>query len=771
MNYLNNEISVFNNCKTIKPFDNITIGEFLNEIKDEIYSKEIKKLRSIEDKKQRNAYKSSSIKTITYAGLFFERKNEQLSVPSSIIILDIDNIPESEKKHIKIELSEDAYTLAVWNSPSGSGLKLMVKMNFGFNADVYKAKYLCVLHYYSKTYNIPIGDSKNSSESWGLDLACSDVARQCIFSSDSEIHINEESDVFENFDNFSDIEQKVISIIKEINEIQIDITVNYDDWFKIGCAFNYEFGEAGRKYFHSVGCFYPNYTQKETDKKYNEIINSGRKDNPITVNTFFAIAKSFGLKISGVSKSPIVHSIDIHSPNENEFNIPYKPFPVEIFPSEIKDYIKEVQQSLMCPTDFIGVAVLAAVSAAIGSTRMIQARNGHTESANLFLAIVAEPGSKKSPAIDYANIVIEKMQAKAKAEFEIEYENYKEELINWEKENKKERGPKPIEPSMKQYFVSDFTMEVLTSIMSKNERGLLLISDELASWVNSMDAYRKKGSDKQKWLSLWSRASIKVDRKSDLPIYIKNPFVSVIGGIQPEIIRDFNNKNRKDGFIDRLLFSFPERLMEYSEFSISQLAKDNYIKALMQLYNYSPTIRHQDNFIGEETQIVPIKMDEEANEIWKHWNIQLIEEMKHGYFPYYLRGSWSKLIGHTLRFALIFHCLKNLHQEFSNKITKDDMLCAIELSDYFKYQTFKVMNYCNSSEMDVSINDVYACAKNQGGEVTARQVYKNRIGKCKNAEDVEKIFKEMEKRKMGEMAKKTPLKGGRESIYFKITEQ
>lgn len=769
-------MSAYSNCKSTVPIGSISIIDFLHEIRDEVYGDEIKKLRSIADKKQRDAYKSSTLKTVTYAGIFQERKNDLLTVYSGVIILDIDNVADSEIERIKADLSNDKYALAVWSSPSGTGIKVMVKMDFGFSADTYKAKYLCVLNYYSTTHNIPTNDSRkrNAEVSWGFDLSCSDIARQCIYSADKDVYINEDSIVFDAFDSFSATEQKVISILKHIRETALDITETYHDWFNIACALHHEFGEAARSYFHAIGCYYPNYTEQETDKLFDSVIKSGSKG--ITIATLFHIAKEHGIGIptakaqhSGTNKNEA--GIDVHTPDEKEFNISYAPFPVDAFPSEAKDYMLEVQQSLKCPIDFIGVAVLAAISAAIGSTRIIKTRNGHIEAANLFLALVAEPGSKKSPAIRKANVVIEWLQGKAKDEYDRHYAVYKEEMTIWEKSKKSERGPAPIEPHMKQYFVSDFTMEVLTKILSLNERGVLLISDELATWFNTMDAYRKKSGDRQKWLSLWSGEAIKVDRKSDLPIFIKNPFVSVIGGIQPEIIRDFNKRNRRDGFMDRLLFTYPDRILAYSDTAVSQLVKDNYVCLIKELYALEPLYKHNDDSDSEADKIsVPVLLDNEANQLWREWNLELIEELNNPFFPYYLEGAWSKLIGHTLRFALIFHCLNSRKHGLYTKVTAEDMRSAFELAKYFKYQIFKVMGYCNDDDADVNVAEVYSRAKKSGGTITAREVYKNKIGKCKNAQDVEALFKEMEKRNLGKTGKRVPPSGGKETVFFTISE-
>lgn len=775
---MNKLMSVFSNCKTTTPIGNTSIIDFLMDIKNEVYINEIQKLRSISDKKQRDTYKSSALKTVTYAGIFQERKNDLLTVYSGVIILDIDNVPDSKIERIKADLSNDKYTLAVWSSPSGSGLKVMVKMDFGFSTETYKAKYLCVLNYYSATHNIPTNDSRkrNAEVSWGFDLSCSDIARQCIYSADSEIYINEDSTVFDSFDTYSKAEQNVISILKLINKKKIDITAIYDDWFRIACALHHEFGEAGRSYFHSVSSFYNGYTKKEADEKFEQITKGGSKG--ITIATFFDFANKFAIKYATTesikSKDDFIDA-DVYTQDDKEFTISPIPFPVDIFLNDAKEYIVEVSNSLACAIDLVGVAVLGAISGAIGGTREIETMSGHRQSANLYLAVIADPSSKKSPAFSQANFVVEWLQQVEKQKYDSLMDKYREELNAWERAKKENRGEKPTKPLLKQFFVSDFTMEVLSSILSENNRGIMVIADELDAWLRSMGQYKGgKGNDKQKWLTMWSRGSLKVDRKGDEPIFVMRPFVTIAGGIQPEVLRLFTGNSVRDGFIDRFLFSFPEKVLSYSNERVSSSVRDNYLKLIKGLYDYElnkikEDIKHNILSCNNSDSFV-VYLDTEANKMWDDWNWKLIEEMSNPFFPYYLEGAWGKLAGHTLRFALIFYCLNNRGRGISRFVTAEDMRCAFKLTDYFKYHIFKTMSYCNDSEIDVSVNSVYSRAKKNGGSITMREVYKNKIGGCRTTKDVEKIFEELEARKLGKVERKIPPNGGRTSIIFTIKD-
>ena len=89
-----------------------------------------------------------------------------------------------------------------------------------------------------------------------------------------------------------DDKQKVEAIISLIESQSIDITSNYDDWYKIAGALYVAFGENGRDYFHRVSKFYPKYKKGKTDKKYSNCSNMNR----VSLSTFFHIANNYGLR-------------------------------------------------------------------------------------------------------------------------------------------------------------------------------------------------------------------------------------------------------------------------------------------------------------------------------------------------------------------------------------------------------------------------------------------------------------------------------------------
>lgn len=263
-------ISRFDSIKSSQP-NAITLFEELGNIKRGKYKESILKCReaiSREDKVQYNELKIQ-LPAVTFCGEFLAgRKASNITQYNNLMILDIDNLGNDTLKDTINKLQKDIYLLALWLSPSGKGLKGLVKIE----SDIHKHKYVfnALRVYFLNNYQIE------------LDKSGSDVSRLCLSSWDENLFFNEKSNVFEDFleleENISGKEQKIKSIlslnknaysteglnkvndtkiiraiIKFLNKHNFSITETYDSWVKvalaISCTFSYDVGE---KYFLQI---------------------------------------------------------------------------------------------------------------------------------------------------------------------------------------------------------------------------------------------------------------------------------------------------------------------------------------------------------------------------------------------------------------------------------------------------------------------------------------------------------------------------------------
>ena len=140
-------VTIFKNIKdTSTPFFR-DIDFVLNRIKEGKYADLISKIRSEKDKTARNELKKE-LPAICFSGEFNKRADGALIKHSGFICLDFDGYETTEQMIAdKQSMSDDKYVLSVFVSPSGNGLKVIVKIPE--DADNHK-RYFDELHWWPK---------------------------------------------------------------------------------------------------------------------------------------------------------------------------------------------------------------------------------------------------------------------------------------------------------------------------------------------------------------------------------------------------------------------------------------------------------------------------------------------------------------------------------------------------------------------------------------------------------------------------------------------
>lgn len=239
-------------------------------------------------------------------------------------------------------------------------------------------------------------------------------------------------------------------------------------------------------------------------------------------------------------------------------------FPLHIFPAKFQDIARTTRNCLGYPLDFIAGSMLFVMSVTVGNTYSVKVKEGWTECAILYLAIVGKAGTNKSHPMSFAMRPLFDHDVKEHRKFKTLFAEYQE-LLSLSKTERENRGVNemPTAPSLKKFVVSDITQEGLAYIHEQNKRGICLYVDELKTWINNFNRY-SKGSEEQFWLSNFSGKPIIVDRRSnEHSISVRKSFISVIGSIQFQQLCDLAKGDKSDnGFIDRILFVLPGDLQK-----------------------------------------------------------------------------------------------------------------------------------------------------------------------------------------------------------------
>src|SRR5690606_15569812 len=115
---------------------------------------------------------------------------------------------------------------------------------------------------------------------------------------------------------------------------------------------------------------------------------------------------------------------------------PLASFPTQLFPPRIRKFVEEGSKGLHVQPDFLGGFVLATAGLAIGNTRLIDTKRGWRKKPNLWMCLVAPPGSAKTPALDLAFRPVIDRQKEAELIYQKKLEEYKQDLFEYELEKK-----------------------------------------------------------------------------------------------------------------------------------------------------------------------------------------------------------------------------------------------------------------------------------------------------------------------------------------------
>ena len=116
---------------------------------------------------------------VLFSGMFEQRKDSSLKKHSGFIVLDFDNLTDVE--YAKTKLATDEHSYATWISPSGNGVKVLVRVT---NPEHHESHFRALEKYYDKAYGLEIDSTgKNTS-------------RACYESYDPSIVINKDCKKF-----------------------------------------------------------------------------------------------------------------------------------------------------------------------------------------------------------------------------------------------------------------------------------------------------------------------------------------------------------------------------------------------------------------------------------------------------------------------------------------------------------------------------------------------------------------------------------------------
>ncbi|KUO65656.1 MAG: virulence-associated E family protein [Lutibacter sp. BRH_c52] len=213
-------VTIFKNFNEVVEHKSIPV--ILEEIRTGKYKHAIVYLRKSLAEKKEEAYNKAkkSLLAFTPSGKFVGgRKMEFLAEYSKTIILDIDKLSKEDLTKASHLANQSEFTYASFISPSGNGLKILVKIDTPKTE--HKETFLLVQAHYEKLLNLSI------------DKSGKDITRLCFYAADENLYFNPEASVFTSVEEQSALVNEVNTLKStDIGSSTLDFRLLYEHCIK-----------------------------------------------------------------------------------------------------------------------------------------------------------------------------------------------------------------------------------------------------------------------------------------------------------------------------------------------------------------------------------------------------------------------------------------------------------------------------------------------------------------------------------------------------------
>lgn len=334
-------------------------------------------------------------------------------------------------------------------------------------------------------------------------------------------------------------------------------------------------------------------------------------------------------------------------------------------------------QCRSCPPDYVAGALMAATSALIGNSRRINPGNkyrGWTEPLASFVGLVGNPSAKKSPAMDTVLVPLKALERELSLLHDGTLRDYETRALEakllsdkWQADaktavesgnpapTKPESATEPERPGCPRITVTDATVPALADVCLASRKGVLLVRDELAGWLQNLGQYGGDG-DRAFFIEGYGGRAHSIDRKKNAKrIDIPRLLVSIFGGIQPDKLATALLRGDDDGLAARFFYFWPRPIPFTPP---PEVAEDTgLVRALARLH----TLDLQDMGDGEFSPIV-LPLEDDARRGFERWAAEITERGNDA--QGLMAGFLGKASGGILRIAAI---LEHLDWAFSSE--------------------------------------------------------------------------------------------------------
>jgi len=434
-------------------------------------------------------------------------------------------------------------------------------------------------------------------------------------------------------------------------------------------------------------------------------------------------------------------------------------FPTHVLPGALQRWIEAESHATQTPADLAGLLALAVCSATIARRVVVEPRPGWREPTNLFVAVLLEPGNRKSAVFSDAMRPLRELEAElievarpTVAREQSDRRQSEARLRKLEKlaaekgdaESRHEAGnlaaelaeqPEPVLPRL---IVDDATAEKLGMMLAEQGGRIASMSPEGGVFDLMAGLYSKSGIPQfGVYLQGHCGDDLVTDRVSRKSVRVERPALTCAYAMQPAVIEGLaqNAAFRGRGLLARFLYAAPQSWIGRREIApkpVSDAVKET----------YRQTVRTLAGAEGEHV----LHLAPDALAAFQEWEAEVEAMLADGGQMEIMRDWGAKLAGATLRLAAVLHCVENGAAGYIGGAT---IHAAVDLARYLVPHAEAVLNIMQAKEAsgDEDARYVLRWIERHGRRVfTKRDAHQHGKRRFRKVEDIDPVLAELVRR-------------------------
>ena len=384
-------------------------------------------------------------------------------------------------------------------------------------------------------------------------------------------------------------------------------------------------------------------------------------------------------------------------------------FPLEAFPETVKQIVLDFAMYENYLIEYTAASMLSAVASAIGNSLHIRIKGNWVVNPVLYMILVGRPGLGKTPPLNAIFKPIRQVDKLAYHKYEKEMQEYNQRQA--ESKAKSNAATDEDKPILMKTIVSDFTPEALMKAHHNNQRGVVILVDEIMGLFNSTNRYNS-GQLIEQLLTTFSGGSLDIVRMNNpMPISIEHPCINMIGTTQTKLMpKIFQKGYEENGFLDRVLFVLPKSpkiapwvMTDKDEINKSLLAATKWDKIINKVL--SLTLSTEDG----TRNIIPLilEFDAEACKFFYDWwnrNVDAINAIEKD------EDVESRIMKSTLivgRLSLVVQVMRwACGESHIQNVDISSVKSAIQIYEYFEKSYRRIQAYVSNNDLTEEEKDL-----------------------------------------------------------------